>query len=192
MSIAVATIDGGYLWIASDTAITDPDATSPDFIPGNLKTLVLSPTITVAYSGSVGRALGAIRRVSATLGASLELESVEANLLEESAQGEFPTEFLLASASPHLRIVKIPDGNLYSGGTRYWIGAPEAVSALQEQIDILRKSQTATSADSAAPYLVGAFTMLLQSESIEGVGGAAVFVRSSREGFCYSGYAVDA
>ncbi len=31
--------------------------------------------------------------------------------------------------------------------------------------------------------------MLLQSESIEGVGGAAVFVQSSREGFCYSGYA---
>ena len=124
----------------ADTAIGDSSGVSRragairayDYIPGRLKAFPLSNRVSVAYAGRSEPALDAI-------GAVVAQGYVEANLagaveILRSATTGGEVEFLLAAHIDEPCIHKCWDGMVSLGQTRYFIGNPDIVPELVNEI----------------------------------------------------------
>lgn len=129
MTIVVAQQFGDRIVIMADTMVTRNGSIlrstkGAEVLPGNLKIVVLSLSLTVAYAGVVDDALKALRHVRS--GESLAIDDVIPILVSASRGGD--TDFIVSGRTDQgSRLVKIANGRTSEGGDRYWIGNADAV-----------------------------------------------------------------
>jgi hypothetical protein len=127
MTLVVARVTPLGVRLAGDMRITNPDAAGPPgFFGAELKVILLSPTLCVAYAGNVGAALNAIRQVASQ---ALGVAEVESHLLSAHEQSQPATDFLVASLRP-TRLVAIKEGRTQVCNA-CWVGDAEAFSEYQ-------------------------------------------------------------
>lgn len=131
MTLVVARRTNEEIRILSDFRITDPNATlrSGSF-KGALKAIVLSKTTCVCYAGNAGRALLAIREVSAT--DTADCDELGGRLLKLHEEGNHDTAFIVAGIIPRSRLFRISDGKLEEDLPVAWIGDETAFKLYQE------------------------------------------------------------
>jgi hypothetical protein len=132
MSFALARQFGERILIVSDTMITYRSSAPSNIIPGELKAIVLSDKLSVAYSGSVEHALPAIKASHSNARSGLR-EVIEP--LKATAAATFgtdrQTEFLVASHLAGPVMLKVwQDGQVLERPDRLRIGEQDAVNVL--------------------------------------------------------------
>src|SRR5882672_6324333 len=129
MTLAVARIFGDRIAMLSDTMLSGRGMTRPDTIPGQLKSVVLSYTVSVSYCGTVEYALDVIRKARQRLEAGAALDLVLNGFVEASADGNF-VEFIVAAHNPNPVLYLIREGHVASGLDRYCIGDTAAAAEI--------------------------------------------------------------
>jgi hypothetical protein len=113
--------------LSGDMRVTDRDAARPrGYVGAALKMTLLRPTLCIAYAGSVGAALGAIREVHSR---DLNPDDAVAYLLEAHRRSHPSADFLVASLRP-AKLVAVKDGETNSLSAA-WLGEAEAFAEYQ-------------------------------------------------------------
>ena len=174
----------------SDTSISNKDAARANAIPGRLKSVVISPRLTISYAGLSSQANDAIRRVARRPSASVD-ESIS-ELLESSVRHTPELDFILCSHETNgsSRLVRISDGQVQEGADFYWIGSAESASSLSKiALPANVKSDLPNHVSVKEQTLVHQFMSHVSSGSDPLVGGAAVNCLCSEYGHCYQNHA---
>jgi hypothetical protein len=129
MTLVVAAQFGSRLLVFSDTMISNR-STGNDIIPGRLKSVVINGTLSISYSGEADRALDSVRRIHKNNAIYKDVQDVVVVLAQTSARCD--CDFIVAAHLPEPCLVKIADGKISSGGSRYWIGNPEPIRRLMD------------------------------------------------------------
>lgn len=191
MTLVAALKMGTRIVVLSDTQITDRNATRANVIPGRLKSIVLSETLTVAYAGLSSQAMDAVRGIHRRLPQSTT--QVLDSLIEASAFHNGELDFLLCShedpSAP--RLVKVSDGMVSEGADFYWVGNQSSASALSK-FDLPPVPGTTNIADPlslAESEFFRRFREYVSSSLDPNVGGAVVNCLCSPYGHCYQDHA---
>jgi hypothetical protein len=108
--------------------ITDPSGVRSGFLYGaQLKVVLVTPTLCIAYAGNVGAAIEAIRSAAAL---SRDVGAVELHLLAAHQRSEPKADFIVASLQP-TRLVVIKDGKAEESAAG-WLGDGDAFAQYQE------------------------------------------------------------
>lgn len=213
MTLVMARQWGDRIIMLSDTMICDPNEPRSDIIPGQLKAIVLSRNLSVAYAGRKNRALDAIREVRKVLCQGADLHDVLEYLCQATNRSSGPVEFLVASHYEEPVLFKIWNGQISSGAGSYWIGDPSGVSAVQSTmnsqpirevserfLERVRISATEAGNPQSIPEisewlpeeelrLTQAFIDVVRESSFSGVGGFSFYLLGSALGHCYQNHA---
>jgi hypothetical protein len=127
MSLVVARITPLGVRVSADMRITDPAAVgAPGFLNAQLKIILVSPTLCVAFANNSGAAIEAIRRLSGEGNGDL----AEDQLLDEHKRSEPKAEFVVARLDPP-RLVAIKDARAEESAAA-WLGDREAFAEYQQ------------------------------------------------------------
>lgn len=190
MTFVAAKRFGNRIIVVGDTMISDLHGTRHSAIPGQLKIIVLSPTLTVAFAGLVDQALDAIRAAKRLHLAGTILVEIERMLAEETVRHAGRVEFLVISHSngePALK--RVWDGRISSGLTHTCIGERDLLPAL-----LARESEVPLGCRPHEFEQEGQFSAAFHglfdgTRIIEGVGGLPIMVTCSPYGHCYNAIA---
>jgi hypothetical protein len=186
----------------SDTLISDRNAPHRDIIPGQLKAIMLSHNLSVAYAGWANRALHVIREVRTAVcqGSDLHLQDVLEHLCQATNRSNGDVDFLVASHYEEPVLFKIWNGQISRGAGSYWIGDPSAASAVQRAMDSQSIREIVQKAIDSQPirelgkwYLEEevplrlAFADVVRESPFPGVGGFSFTLLGSPLGHCYIG-----
>lgn len=195
MTIGIARKFGQRVLLLTDTMITDSLMGGRDAIPGRLKAIILSPTVSVAYAGHSDPALYAIREALQCLKATGQVRSAAEVLIRASGSADHEVDFLLIfhqDGVPHLQ--KITEGRSTPDVDSAFIG--DAV-VVRRVLDLVPSQEAFAhpdlGIDAAEGALWNAFLRLFVDEGttvVDGVGGLPIGVVASPYGHFYSSYAV--
>ena len=190
MSLATLRKWGDRAIILSDTMISDPNAAHPNLIPGQLKAIVISERLSMAYAGRTGIALTAIRRAHRALNDGSSLRQILEILVEASSLQEDATDFLVVSHFNNIETYKIWNGQIARGGDSYWIGDGDAIGVLEdlaeEQISSPELPEYVAQQETK---LFQAFFEILTNPAFPTVGGLYFNLLASPVGHCYNNHA---
>lgn len=133
MSLVMAMQFGDRICILSDSMISDSNVTDRDVIPGQLKTIVLDERIAVSFSGQSDRAIGKIREIREDLTKRVYFEEILESLTDFTGE-DGSIDFIVSSHVSIPKLYKIADGQIHYGLDMYWIGNPDAVSRVREEL----------------------------------------------------------
>ena len=184
---------GDRIIVHSDTMISSENPNERSVVPGSLKILILSESVSVAYAGNVTRALDKIRSASRLLQSGVGLEGVLEALCQATTDGA--CEFIVVSHFESAQLFRIFDGVISEDLAETKIGnlgvanhfLPTSIAQLDPQSSILglpdlERLEIEFNSGFKAPFL--------QSTQItEDVGGVPISLTGSPNGHCYSGYA---
>ncbi len=191
MTVAIGKKFGDRIVIASDTMITNSNGTRNEIIPGKLKAIVLSSTISVAFANHANQAIEAIRKAKYAVEAGGGHASVIDILCSEPS-----ADFLVAS---HLeggpKLQKITAGAISNDLAEAWIGNPEAVRMVSKAEAVLGQtpSYPSMAVTTEELHFCDAFHSLFLDQGVsltQGVGGIPIFLLASPKGHTYNGYAM--
>lgn len=190
MTIVIARTFGRRVAFFADTMISDAAKGREDAIPGRLKAIVLSPSVSVAYAGHAEPALAGVRRANEALARIGELEAAMRALVETAADTNHEVEYLLASHSggePDLR--KITRRGVTANVSDAFLGDPAVVRdvleiAGQQRADAVPDLEIS----SEELQLWNGFSRLFIDKGIrvrEAVGGIPTYLVASPYGHTY-------
>jgi hypothetical protein len=192
VTFVVARKFGERIIILSDTMITRPHDLKHDIIPGQLKAIVLSLNISVAFSGHFVTALDRVRACKRQIEQGGGLSEV-LDILSNADSRE--CDFLVASHVNDPELFKISGGVVSESQDCHWIGNSDLIGIMEKQQDCINQAyQNVLRMDSDMPDMrseednfIGTFTQLFLSEPqvADGVGGFAVILLASPFGHCY-------
>ena len=175
--------------ILSDTKIINRDHVRPNLIPGRVKAVVLSRTLSVAYAGLSSQALDAIReiyrRAPNSLSVALEV------LLRASKLHLGELDFIICShADPERpRLIKVQSGQTYEGADFYWIGSARSANALSKlELEVSHYHGPITEQEKAESEYMRGFVTHLQNGDDPSVGGLMINCLCSPYGHCYQNH----
>lgn len=194
MTIAIGQKFGNEILLATDTRISDASASRQNIIPGRLKAIILSPTLSVAYAGHADPALVAIRSAAKIAIERGDAEAIE-NLQRSSARHDADVDFLVAQHAP-TRLLKLSGGQCYEAAVGFAIGDTRVHSEVSATIRYLNASyslfrfESPEEAPTQPQVFVQAFQQVLVNVTgagYAGVGGLPVIVIGRPEGHSYLG-----
>ena len=182
MTLVVGRICQGSLRIESDSKITDPNIASNknNVFSGLLKSVVLSPDLSISYAGGVETAQKAIEIIYSLK--SFNITIVKAELLRIHRDSEMETDFLIASIENQPLLYKISNGKIDVSNTTQWIGDIDGFDYYQRQYLPNLKSFEQKHIFSVHEK---AFTSVIENENISSIGGFHVTVFRSANGLRY-------
>jgi hypothetical protein len=197
MTVGFARRFGDRILIVSDTMISNESAARNDFIPGKVKAIVLCEDVSVAYAGSVGHAVVAIRKAAdvARNGGRIEdiIEPLKATSAETTGTA-YETEFLVASHRGEILMLKVwKNGEIAKNDDRLWIGQPEVVNAIDDMESRIPPPEVNSLPDWISPAELRFSSAVAQVAtqptqfSRQGVGGFLVTLLASPIGHGYYG-----
>lgn len=189
MTLVAAIRNGQRIVVMSDTAISNRNAAHPNAVPGRLKSIVVSTTLTISYAGLSSQALDAIRSVRVLrLGLSTAIEA----LLEASRRHQGALDFLICSHEDKesARLIKISDSQVYEGANYYWIGNADSARAFARYESNYRHPDNPPDYQSAEEReFTHRFFDYVENSRDPNVGGAVVNCLCSEYGHCYQDHA---
>lgn len=186
MTLIMARQLGDRIIMHSDSMISDPNAPRSDIIPGQLKAIVLTPQLSVAYAGLVQKALPTIREARRMARQGTTLRDVVEYLRQATIAHSGAVDFLVAAHYDEPVLYKIWRGNLASGADHpYWIGNRTTASAVQRAMQEQQVPADREWAEQEEFRSSLAFTNVIRESKIPGVGGFSFNLLGSPEGHCY-------
>jgi hypothetical protein len=186
MTLIMARQLGDRIIMHSDSMISDPNAPRSDIIPGQLKAIVLTPQLSVAYAGLVQKALPTIREARRMARQGTTLRDVVEYLRQATIAHSGAVDFLVAAHYDEPVLYKIWRGNLVSGADHpYWIGNRTTASAVQRAMQEQQVPADREWAEQEELRSSLAFTNVIRESKIPGVGGFSFNLLGSPEGHCY-------
>lgn len=184
MTLIVGRICQGSLRVDSDSRITDPNVASNknNIFSGLLKSIVLSPDLSISYAGGVDTAQKAIETIYSLKAFNIAI--VKAELLRIHRNSDMETDFLIASIENRPLLYKISDGKVDVSNTTQWIGDLDGFDYYQRQFLPNLKSFEQKHISSVHEK---AFTSVIENEKISSIGGFHVTVFRSEHGLRYLG-----
>jgi hypothetical protein len=137
MTIVIARQWGDRIIINSDTMVSDRNAARPNIIPGQLKAIVLTPKLSVAYAGRSGKALDTIRKVREAAREGADLRDMLDSLQEATGADSEPVEFLVGSHYQAPTLYKVWEGRVSTGANWYSIGDHCAADAVMRSMELI-------------------------------------------------------
>ncbi|HTH27702.1 MAG TPA: hypothetical protein VL918_04470 [Sphingobium sp.] len=197
MTFVLARKFGERIVILSDTMITHhPDQRKNDVIPGQLKSVVLSLNMSVAFCGSVVTALDTIRSCKNRIQQGHGREYVVSIIREASLSG---CDFILASHIDGAKLIKIVEGSATEPQGVHWLGNPDILKKIQHQQgvfdegfqNVLRSNPGLEDHRTEESNFTRSFSHLLLCDPMvaEDVGGFATNLLASPYGHCYQTFA---
>jgi hypothetical protein len=171
MTLVVGQKIGSQFQIQSDSLITNRDATSPNEIPGRLKTIILNLRLCVSFAGLADAGIDAIRRLNIMSDSDFDIAEVITSLREAHEDCGQSVDFLVCSTGPHETLARISGGRVAQGANRYWIGDGAAVNEFQTRFDKAEPPQGAEPGLALLCRSLDAFASLLREGQVETVGG---------------------
>lgn len=189
MTLVAALRNKARIVVMSDMAISNRSLARSNSVPGRLKSIVLSTTLTVSYAGNSERALDVIRLISQR---SYSAQAAIDELASYASINAGDVEFLVCSHehpdSP--RLVKISDLDVYEGADFYWIGNSESARALSNLDSRYIQPVNPPDFQSAEEReFVHRFVEYVNAGGDPKTGGMAVNCLCSEYGHCYQGHA---
>jgi hypothetical protein len=190
VTIAIARRFGERILIAADTTITD--AVRQDILPGRLKAIVLSPTVSVAYAGHADPALHAVREARRQLQITGRPDRARATLEAAARRPDIDVEFIWAThAGGQASLRKIGRAGATDELDACFIGDSAVVKDVRE-VELLQRADPVPDYGITADELRfwGAFTRLYGDRGVQiraGVGGLPICLLASPLGHTYQG-----
>lgn len=197
MTIAIARRFGERICILADTMITDRDQPRADIIPGQLKAIVISLQISIAYAGRVAIGIQAARicRVAVMKGGGIA-EVIE--ILKKHSEAGL-CEFLVVSHERGAEIFKVKAGIQSGAQEVHWVGDPNVTQRLNKILQMLDEATNNTlrhnpmlaDVRTEESRFLGTFTnlFLTSPQVTTEVGGLVVSLLGSPYGHCYQQHA---
>jgi hypothetical protein len=185
MTIVIARKWGDRIVMLSDTMISDRTAARPDIIPGQLKAIVLTPKLSVAYAGRAGKALDTIRKVRGAAREGADLPDMLESLRQVTGENTEPVDFLVASHYEAPSLYKIWNGLVSPPANWYWIGDSCAADAVQRRMELQPIMKSGEWYSEEEFRLSLAFEDVVRESTFQGVGGFSFELLGSPLGHCY-------
>jgi hypothetical protein len=185
MTLVMARQWGDRIVMLSDTMISDRNAPRSDIIPGQLKVIVLTRKLSVAYAGRANKALHTIREARRAACQGADLPDVLECLCQATSSGD--VDFLVASHHEDPVLCKIWSGERAIGANQYWIGDPSAIPAIQRAMESQPIPEFGEwgEDEKEEARLRSAFTEVIRESTFLGVGGFSFHLLGSPLGHCY-------
>jgi hypothetical protein len=178
MSLIVAKKEGDYIYIVSDTKLTNTDNLNREKLPGPeefsaIKTVILNPWICISFAGYTGDANKAIAECRKM---SNRVNDIIKRLLEVNINSNNCTEFIVCVNIPPFLIFEIK-GSKCETTSSAWIGSNDGFNEFQkiflssEKDDLLSKMEDGLSA-------------VIESY-VKGVNGFMIAVTNKAQHFAY-------
>ncbi len=193
MTFVAAKRFGKRIIMVGDTMISDLQGTRHSSIPGQLKIVVLSPTLTVAFAGLANQALDAIRTARRLHLAGETIAEIEQMLTEETAYHEGQIEFLLVShSSGEPTLKRIWNGRSSNDLPYSCIGQRNLLPTLLMKAGEVPLGCPSHEFEQEVQFWT-AFRRLFDGTRItDGVGGLPIMATCSPYGHCYNSSASSA
>jgi hypothetical protein len=192
MTLIVARNLGSEIRMYSDAKISYPDQLRNSPLKGALK-LVTTNDVCIGYAGNYHVALDSIREIS-TQGAKNVQEI--SDFLFDVHKSQSGVDFIIATYTPKLNLIKISDNVLESQIDSAWIGDHAAFSEYQKIYHSASPPiSDAENEDEARKYEIisrmgDSMGQLVREGKFNTVGDFFISVRSTKEGFRYLGNAI--
>ncbi len=191
MTIGIGRKFGRRIILLTDTMISDAQSVGFDAIPGRLKGIVLSPTVSVAYAGHADPAIYAIRQAKLTLIETSDPQAAAKILQNACLQQDHEVEFIIAfheNGNPHLH--KITKRGISLDLDACFVGDAMVANAIIEiEQNTHLRSDIRPEIEQSEYRFVDAFHALFQTQGIaikKAVGGFPITLLASPFGHTYS------
>ena len=182
MTLVVARIIEKQIVILSDTKITSPGEILQGLDNHILKAVIINPNLCICYAQTIRKALKALTELEIRSVLNLDLESIQAFLLEKHQNWGNDPDFIIASLIPHPSLHKISDGRLISIPAT-WLGNQDAFNYYQQYYEAISKIRDIPLNVSTKMY--SAFTKVSALRKYDDIGEFTIEVKNDEEGFKY-------
>ncbi|NPE28342.1 hypothetical protein HNV12_10300 [Methanococcoides sp. SA1] len=174
MTLIVSKLHENNIYIESDSRITDPRIVRTNPLHGILKSVILTPKISLSGAGNVAFINDAIRAWFNVKPKNLNEFLGIINTIH--TQSNFDTDFILAVINPvNIPIhFKFSQGQMESGDSTYWIGDYDAFSLFQQNWNCDENSEL-----EFYSKFDKSFSEVINSENIDSVGDFQISVATS-------------
>lgn len=193
MTVVIARVFENYIWVASDTEITETGAARRDIIPGGLKSIVIDLNCSIALAGNYVRGLDLVRNVRKAFLRTRDFDQLLELLRRDSESGE--CDYLVSMHRPYAELRKIWRGQVSDSMTAAWLGNPDTAARLLQLDYQPVPSEPRLQPEPGQLEFYGyqkAVQEINMREGVslaEGVGGILIFQIGSPWGHTYSNYA---
>lgn len=186
MTIVIARKFGQRIVIMSDTMVSDNTEAFFSAIPGQLKAIILSKELSVAYAGNVEKSLDVLRFFQG-LPESRRTYSALLEILEKASHAQ-DCDFIVASHSEHAVLRKIANGATTEELDAAWIGSSQALHLVQplnqdsncKLPEFISEEEMNFTRGFTQPFIDGG------PQLAKGIGGLPVHLLASPYGHCYA------
>jgi hypothetical protein len=186
MTLVVAHRSMNRIVVMCDTMIANDNLLRPNSVPGRLKAIVLSESLTIAYAGLSNLALQDVRALKQVPG--LTTAQAVAFLRNASDRSAGAVDFLVCSHEipENGRLIKIAEGKAFEGPDIFWIGNADSAR------EVARMSLPPLPGESGGEYysleerqFVRRFHTYVEKNEDRAVGGMVINCLASQYGHCY-------
>ncbi len=132
MSLIIAKIINGKIYIESDSKVTDKDTVRTDPLCGLLKTIIIHPFISISFAGVIYFAEKALKNIFEVN--EFDLNSLTELLYNTHIESDNKTDFIIASIINNEPIlIKISNKIIEQGVKSAWIGEPDGFNYFQSK-----------------------------------------------------------
>jgi hypothetical protein len=181
VSLVIGRVTRSGVRLSCDSQVTDPLQPRNNLIPGRLKLIVLSSKLCVGFAGQLYIAMNSIGEVARLT----DVREIARVLLERHRETGEAADFLVAALEPPT-LTKVAAGQLFSGGTQYWIGDSDATRVLGQHYDAAAEPKSGNAVEIAAAKLIQAFEATIMDPRAPTVGGLVFSVATDRDGLRYA------
>jgi hypothetical protein len=187
MTVVIGKRFGETITLLSDTMITDTGARRHDIIPGQLKSIILSDRLSVAYAGHAGPALAAIGKAPSIF-TTKGLTGLLNALCEVTSSNAHDVEFMVAAHNPTAELRRVWQGQVSGPLDDSCIGNHAILTAVFQRFSPVGDPKA--DAFKFRTAFIDAFTdqkVFLGA----GVGGFPIVLQALPSGHVYKGHTVN-
>jgi hypothetical protein len=190
MSLIVAQMTNDGPRIVSDTWISFPYDAKLNYKKGILKTVIITPEITICFAGNVKVGLGAMRQFANGIRAGQPIDDLIPDLLGSESDHERYTEFIIANTKADSKLIRIRGQKIERELESAWIGDQNGFERFQEERNRLLDNLSLTlsqESDGSKMLMVmhDAMKAVIDDTAIESVNGFCVRARAKEGKFNY-------
>jgi hypothetical protein len=190
MSLVTARKEGQFIYLISDTHLTDSDVLPNESRPDRpqmvsdprdsaIKITLLQPQIAVAFAGGSAFADDAIQQCR-----NRPLADVARILLQSNIDATNKVEYIIAVGAPIFDLIAIKDGKIAYGQQNAWIGDSDAFNFYQEKLSEI-KEQDINHIHENLYYCQQALKAVIESSKFPTINGIQITVDNKSGQFAY-------
>lgn len=192
MTIVVAQRFGDRIMLLCDTMVSDSQTGRDSIVPGRLKSVVLSATISVGYAGFANQCIDAVRQAFRMIQGGCDKSAILSHFVSASASqpGRLSNDYIVASHCDGAELFLIKNGRLSKIDRPIFVGEPTVFDRIMAGIN----RSTESSIDYVSNgelQLANSFTnQFIGTTAVDdGVGGVPISLMGSPYGHTYNNYA---